>query len=64
MYDHIHRQLARSRSADLRRDQPSGARRRSIPEKPPPWIRRQAASAAARAAVRLDGESARRAIAG
>jgi hypothetical protein len=63
MYDHIHRQLARSRDADLRRRQPWAAQHRGRPDRPPPWLRRRAAQAAARAANRLDAESARRALA-
>lgn len=63
MYDHIHRQIAQSRTADLRRAQPAARHRRGIPEKPPPWIRRHAATAAAKAAARLDAESAHRALA-
>ena len=63
MHDHIHRQIAISRSADVQRAQPSRARRRSFPEKPPPRYRRQAASAIAKAAARIDAESAQRAIA-
>ena len=54
MHDHIHRQIARSRTADLQRAQSYGARRRSFPEKPPPspgWIRRRAAAAAAKRAL-------------
>ncbi len=63
MYDHIHRQLAHSRTADLRRAQPAIRRRRSLPDRPPPRIRRHAAAAAAKAAARLDAEAARRIIA-
>jgi hypothetical protein len=63
MHDHIHRQIAHSRTADLQRAQSHRARRRSFPEKPPPSIRKRAASAAAKAAQRLDAESAQRAIA-
>lgn len=64
MHDHIHRQIAHSRTADLQRAQSHSARRRSFPDKPPNRIRRQAAAAAAKAAKRLDAESAQRAIAG
>ena len=64
MYDHIHRQIAHSRTADLQRAQPGARHRRGIPEKPPPRIRRRAAIAAAKAAARLDAESAQRELAG
>jgi hypothetical protein len=63
MHDHIHRQIAFSRHADLQRAQSSRARKRSFPEKPPPRFRKQAAASIARAAARLDAESAQRAIA-
>jgi hypothetical protein len=63
MYDHIHRQIAQGRAADRSRAQSAPGRPRSIRDRPPPWIRRHAAAAAARAANRLDAESARRAIA-
>ena len=53
MHDHIHRQIAHSRTADLQRAQSQRARRRSFPEKPPPrrWIRRQVAAATAKRAI-------------
>ena len=35
MYDHIHRQIARSRTADLKRAHAPGGRRYRRPEKPP-----------------------------
>ena len=63
MYDHIHRQIAGTRNADLQRSHSAGGRRRGLSEKPPPWLRRHAAAAAARAAARLDADAARRIIA-
>jgi hypothetical protein len=66
VHDHIHRQIARSRIADQSRAQSFRARRRSFPEKPPPspyWIQKRVAAAVAKAAVRIDQESAQRAIA-
>ena len=41
MYDHIHRQIARSRTADLNRAHAPGGRRYRRHEKPPSLIGRR-----------------------
>lgn len=63
MHDHIHRQIARSTVADRSAKASLRAQRRHGPDRPPPWLRKQAALAAAKAAARLDAEAARGVIA-
>lgn len=63
MHDHIHRQIARNTIADRSRQASWNEHRRNVPDRPPPWLRKQAALAAAKAAARLDAEAARGVIA-